>query len=146
MRQIFLIILGLSVSVYADFTRDNSTQIVTDNNTGLQWQDNADVSAAVKKWIDAIEYCEALTLGGQSDWRLPNMNELLFIVERGKSDPAIDSAFQYIGSSSRYYWSSTTDMRPYYTDRAWYIDFDDGDDGRDFKSVGHLVRCVRAGE
>jgi len=90
MREIFLIMIGISVSVWADFSRDDARQIVTDNNTGLQYQD--DVSRYLN-WTDAIGYCETLTLGSHTDWRLPNFNELYFIADRSKSNPAIDSIF-----------------------------------------------------
>ena len=47
---------------------------VTDTTTGLMWaaKDNGeDIS-----WHDAKRYCENLTLGGYSNWRLPTQNEL----------------------------------------------------------------------
>jgi len=139
MRAILLIMIGLSVSVWADFSRDDATQIVTDNNTGLQWQDNVNTS---KNWTDAIDYCETLSLGGHTDWRLPNFNELYYIADRSKRDPAMDSAFQNVVSS--YYWSSTTVVGS--EGDAWNVDFYDGYDYWDSKSNSHYVRCVRDGQ
>ena len=139
MRRILLITIGLSVSIWANFTRDNNTKIVTDNSTKLQWQDNESVS---KKWTDAIDYCEALTLGGYNDWRLPNLNELRSIVDRSKSNPAIDSTFKNV--VSYYYWSSSTVVG--YEDGAWGVYFDYGYDDWDDKSNEYYVRCVRDGQ
>ena len=139
MRRILLITIGLSVSIWADFTRDNNTQIVTDTNTKLQWQDNESVS---KNWIEAIDYCEALTLGGYNDWRLPNQNELRSIIDRSKSWPAISSTFQNVVSF--YYWSSTTTVDD--KDDAWSVYFGYGFSHRDGKSYVDYVRCVRDGQ
>ena len=139
MRQILLIMIGLSAFSYGDFTRDNATQVVTDNTTGLQWQDDANIT---KTWTQAIDYCESLTLGGYSDWRLPNFNELYFMADRSKRNPAIDSAFQNV--VSYYYWSSTTVVG--YEDTAWNVYFYYGYDYWDYKSNSHYVRCVRDGQ
>ena len=139
MRRILLITIGLSVSIWADFTRDNTTQIVTDTNTKLQWQDNESVS---KKWTEAIDYCEALTLGGYNDWRLPNQNELRSIADRSKREPAISSTFQYV--AYYYYWSSSTVVGDEY--RAWGVNFNYGYDDWRNKSDEYYVRCVRDGQ
>ena len=139
MRQIFLIMIGLSVSIWADFTRDSTTQIVTDTNTKLQWQDNEIVS---KKWTEAIDYCEALTLGGYNDWRLPNQNELRSIADRSKNKPAISSTFQNVVSN--YYWSSSTVVGYEYL--AWSVYFRYGYEYWGGKSGVSYVRCVRDGQ
>ena len=139
MKKIILITIGLSVSIWANFTRDNNTKIVTDNKTKLQWQDNESVS---KKWTDAIDYCEALTLGGYNDWRLPNQNEIRSIVDKSKFDPAIDSTFQNVVSFN--YWSSSTLVGG--VSRALGVDFYYGGDGWDFKSNEYYVCCVRDGQ
>ena len=139
MRKILLIMIGLSLFAQADFTRDNSTQVVTDNSTGLQWQDDVNVT---KTWIEAIDYCETLTLATHTDWRLPNFNELYFIADRLKRNPAIDSTFQNVVSSR--YWSSTTVVG--YEDNAWFVNFNDGGDFWRTKSYSNYVRCVRVGQ
>jgi len=145
MKKMLLITIGLSLGLMADagrFSRDDTTQIVIDTQTGLQWQDNADASSVQKKWTEAIDYCEALTLGGHDDWRLPNFHELYYIADRTKRNPAIDSAFQNV--ASRLYWSATTivDSKAF----AWGVHFGDGSDHWDPKSDSYHVRCVRAGQ
>jgi len=82
MKKIILITMGLSLSLFADFSRNNTTNIVTDNYTQLVWQDNERQELTLP---DAIEYCEALSLGGHDDWRLPNINELFSIVDYTKN-------------------------------------------------------------
>lgn len=60
---------------------------VTDNVTGLIWQQSTDVNAdgalnyADKlSQSDAVSHCETLTLAGRSDWRLPNIKEAYSLI------------------------------------------------------------------
>ena len=147
MKRILLITIGLSLFLFAETPRfeRNGAGIVTDRQTGLQWQDDyGDNGGEIKsaEWIDAIAYCENLSLGGYADWRLPNVRELLSIADRSRYNPAIDPVFQSAASS--YYWSSTTFA--YYTVYAWYVDFYRG---RSLYNVNkgddYHVRCVRGG-
>jgi len=124
------------------FTRDNSTQIVTDSKTGLQWQDNEEAETVKKTWIEAINYCENLTLGDFNDWRLPNFNELYFLADRSKSKPAISSVFQSVVSDG--YWSSSTVV--FDKDHESGIYFYNGGDYWGDKSDSDYVRCVRVGQ
>jgi len=124
------------------FSRDDSTQIVTDSKTNLQWQDNEDVITVQKSWREAINYCENLTLSGYSDWRLPNHNELYSIVSESNYNPALSSVFQ--NRRADHYWSSTTVISD--TDYAWGINFIYGYDGYYNKSDSYYVRCVRTGQ
>jgi EAL domain-containing protein (putative c-di-GMP-specific phosphodiesterase class I) len=97
----------------------------------------------VAKWTDAIDYCEALSLGGHDDWRLPNFNELYSIADRSKRNPAIDTTvFENVVSD--YYWSSSTVVGS--ENAAWSVHFDAGDDRLSDKSIRYYVRCVRAGQ
>lgn len=139
MKQIILIILGLSTFIYADFTRDTDNGTVTDRKTGLVWQDNLTVDG--KDWESAIDYCEALSLGGEENWRLPNKKELLSIVDYNNFDPSISSVFQSTSSSA--YWSSTS--AAYGKTAAWAIIFDRGYIGGESKTASKYVRCVSAG-
>ena len=143
MRRIPLSMIALSAMTMADFSR-SSDGIVTDNTTKLQWQDDySDNGGSVKSalWEDAIDYCEALTLGGYDDWRLPNFNELYSIVDYTKHNPAIDTTFQAVVSDT--YWSSTSIVSN--EDGAWGISFYGGHDSywnNKFNS-SYYVRCVR---
>ena len=140
MKNTLILMLLLAVAAQADFTR--ADQMVTDGSTALVWQDDAEAKTTEKTWTDAIDYCEALTLEGHTNWRLPNFNELYFIIDKSKSDPAMDSTFQNVVSDV--YWSSTTLVSS--TTFAWVVDVFDGDDGAFTKTSERFVRCVRAGE
>ena len=116
------------ITVTGNFT-DNANGTVTDNNTGLMWQKDDDNTA--REWESAITYCEGLSLGGDNDWRLPNIKELLSI---------IDTTY-FPNTNSSYYWSSTTDA-DYYTN-AWLVYFGDGNDNDNGPTSSYYVRCVR---
>jgi len=139
MRVILLIMIGLSL-LHAELTRDAATGIVSDSASGLQWQDNEVGSST--NWQGAIDRCEGLGLGGHSDWRLPNINELKSIVDRSEVDPAIKASFVF--TTSHYYWSATTYEGFKLT--AWYVLFRDGHVSYDYKSGNRYVRCVRGGQ
>ena len=147
MKRILLIMIGLSSLSMAQeaprFTKANG--IVTDSKTTLEWQDDySDNGDSIKfaKWTDAIDYCEGLTLNGQSDWRLPNKKELLSIVDYGTYSPAISSVFEK--TTSDYYWSSTTSAD--YPRYVWFVNFGNGSTLDGHKSANAPVRCVRAGQ
>ncbi len=123
-----------------NYERDDTSKTVTDKRTGLIWQDEA-VSSTMT-WSAAITYCEDKTLGGYSDWRLPNSRELASIVDRSQNHPAISSVFD--NTASNHYWSSTTDVSD--VGNAWYASFDDGVVRTIGKVGNYYVRCVRGGK
>ena len=127
------------------YVRDSMTGIVTDRYTGLQWQDDySDNGGNVKttSWTDAIDYCEALTLDGYNDWRLPNFNELFYLADRGRENSAIDAVFQ--NTINDHYWSSTT--LKVTKVNALEVNFSDGYSYYSSKTSLRGVRCVRSGE
>ena len=135
---------------HPSLSRNNATEIVTDKTTRLQWQDNIVVTSLERSWVDAIDYCEnTLILGGHSDWRLPNINELLSIVKYSQYDPAIDTfRFKYTNPPAvpiYKYWSSATDA--VYTNKALVVDFVNGGLSNGSKTTfEYYVRCVRGGQ
>ncbi len=141
MKNTLFFLLLSSTLLLAEFTRDDVNSTVTDNRSGLQWQDDLEV-LTFTTWQGAIDRCEALTLDGAGDWRLPNKNELYSIVDRSVFGPAINPVFHNTASSI--YWSSTT----YRFDPAdaWQIGFTNGLDVNAIKSGNGYVRCVRGGQ
>ena len=152
MKKILLYLIVSSTVLLADsarFTRNTSTNIVTDRAAHFMWQDNEDAVTIKKSWQGAIDYCEASSLGGYDDWRLPNINELNLIVE----GPEIRRIFRF-KSPRTYapvysYWSSTTYASSTMM-KAWVIAFQESAlVTRQFpvsKSDHRYIRCIRATE
>ncbi len=86
---------------------DNNDGTVTDQATGLMWQQTD--SAGGLNWEEALAYAENLELAGHSDWRLPNAKELQSIVDYS-AIPAIDQKFLKMSNLDAWYWSSTTHL------------------------------------
>ena len=74
----------VSDETYSTVT-ENGQEMILDSNTNLFWQ-----KEPVKKatWKEALDYCENLDYAGKSDWRLPNKNELLSLVDYSKLEEA----------------------------------------------------------
>jgi len=138
MKKIMIMMLGLSIALLADFTKEGD--IVKDSVTKLEWQD--DTITGTMEWQEAINYCEGLILGDYDDWRLPNINELKSIIDRNRSNPAIVLAFEHTSSSA--YWSSTTSKGNH--EVAWNVYFNYGNVDGNYKDSGRYVRCVRGGQ
>lgn len=77
--------------------------VVIDTVTGLMWQrtDGGEMT-----WAQAKAYCDTLTLGGHTDWRLPAGHELFSIHDFSRSNPALPTVFQRTGAE--YWWSIDT--------------------------------------
>jgi hypothetical protein len=129
-------------------------RIVTDTATGLTWQgcsaglsgESCDQgSEATYTWQEAVDYCEGLTWAGYSDWRLPEIRELISTVDYRKNDPAIDeTAFPATPGGV---WSSSSFVNDANcASCAWNIGFTSGGIGGTYKTNGTIAaRCVRGG-
>jgi len=63
-----------------DYSRNDTFGFIFDKTAKLMWQDNSDGTPVT--WTDAIDYCESSGLGGYDDWRMPDINELLSIIDK----------------------------------------------------------------
>lgn len=124
---------------------------VTDNLTGLIWLRNANCAFYQCTWQEALNNVTELNtfgeMGGgvydcddtsnagshQTDWRLPNVNELLSLVHWGFSGPAVPNTAglgkwadgdPFTGVQSDDYWSSTTIANS--TNYAWSVNLGTG--------------------
>jgi len=117
---------------------DNGDQTVTDQVTGLMW-DQRDTTT--KTWEAGLAYCEAMTHGSKTDWRLPNRNELESLVDETKtSSPTINTTF-FPDTVSGSYWTSTSYALG--TTSAWGVNFNSGGVSFFKKTFNYYVRCVR---
>ena len=138
---IFLVVTALSHPQVAAATLvANGNGTVSDTRTGLIWQQG---EPGAMTWGNAITYCEGLTLGGNSDWRLPNVKELESLTDDTRYNPSIDKLV-FPNANASDYWSSTT--YAYYPPGAWGVHFSDGYVGGYGKDGSLYVRCVRGGQ
>jgi len=114
---------------------DNGDGTVTDNNTGLIWQQTDNGNSY--NWNSAVTACGSLAAG----FRLPTKKELLTIVnyEITYPGPAIDSKFK--NTRSTFYWSSTTSAAN--SAHAWGVNFSFGSVYVYYKDSALPIRCVK---
>lgn len=82
----------------------NGNGTITDTATSLVWQGVPENTKM--NWQEAVQYCEELTIGNYSNWRLPESDELkeLWSPNSGNNSCAIDPLFD---CSPGYYMSNT---------------------------------------
>ena len=97
---------------------NNGDGTITDRASGLMWAGDDNGTGLI--WSDALNYARNFTLGGYTDWRLPNVKELHSILDYSRAPQttgtaAIDPLFNVSSivnelnvSDYPCYWSSTT--------------------------------------
>ncbi|MEI6805754.1 MAG: DUF1566 domain-containing protein, partial [Myxococcaceae bacterium] len=96
-----------------------SNGIVTDTLTGIQWQRNA--SSIAMNWTDALAYCANQTTGGLNGWRVPNVGELMTLVDFTNSTAPYINGAAFPNSPVSDIWSSTPDVGN--TGIVWDVQF-----------------------
>lgn len=145
-----------SKGISTNFTRDNTNNIVTESVTGLMWQDDTEAATTTKQWVTtanfsienyantsgdtATTYCSSINLGGHNDWRLPSVNELLTITNKGFSNPAADPIF--LNTAPEVYWTSTNTGTEN-SAKARRVSFYNGGTLIYNKDLVQNIRCVR---
>jgi hypothetical protein len=120
---------------------DNGDGTVTDNVTGLVWQQAA--PSVLYTQPGALSYCAGLSLGGHKDWRLPTLVELVSILEF--SYDAYSEAYLLAPDASpippfQPFWSSTPSAGA--LGYAWRVG-GSAATGAELTSSTINVRCVR---
>jgi hypothetical protein len=118
---------------------DNGDYTVTDNLTGLMWQQT--VPSGTYTWAQAVAYCPTLNLAGHSDWRLPSRIELVSIVDLGvSSGPMINSTY-FPSTPAYWFWSASPVAGS--PSSAWSVAFFFGYTHDVDFTLTYNVRCVR---
>jgi hypothetical protein len=120
---------------------DNGDGTITDDVTTLVWQKQDD--GVTKNWADAITYCDNLTLGGQTNWRLPSRLELVSLIDNGTSNPAVNTT--YFPNTSSYIYRTSTKYGGSASD-SWGVNFSFGVTGGYMDDATTYVRCVQGGQ
>ncbi len=122
------------------YTVNESQGTVEDNVTGLMWQR---VHKSGTTWAEAKSYCQNLSLGGFSNWRLPTTHEIKSLVDYGRNNPAIDTD-AFPDTPNDWFWaSSVRGHHPEAQQLAWIVGFIDGFVEYTARTNFYNVRCVR---
>lgn len=155
---------------------DNGDGTVTDSKTGLMWKkciegvfgNNCENGiTTLFTWQQALQHPETINVGigfaGYNDWRLPNIRELISIIEEQCYEPAINlNRFPNTPSSTSasIIWSGSPYLIGGYDGFAWYVNFYHGlsyvtyrsgnfyyygDPNITYNGIGFAVRLVRGG-
>lgn len=129
--------------------RDNNNGTVRDKLTGLIWLQDADCFG-MRAWHAALKSANQLADGqcgltdgsGVNDWRLPNVRELLSLIDYGESGPALPVGHPFTGVLGDY-WSSTTSP---FVQSAWKVSIHNGNVNYWGKGFERSVWPVRGGQ
>ena len=149
---------------------DNTDGTVTDNLTGLIWLKNANCIAdntgfdnsgtpndGMVTWQQALDFVRGLNTalydckdgsnGGsaQTDWRMPNYNELLSVFDPSGNDPALPTDHPFSNVQAERYWSSSTGVGVSEKD-AYIVDSGSGNGTGNPKSMFLYLWPVRGGK
>lgn len=106
-----------AVQLPAHFT-DLGNDIVKDNATGLMWQQYCHDTPVT--YEQALAIADTFSLGGFTDWRVPNIKELHSLREVVEVNPCVDLMYFPCIMSGKSVWSSTT-LTAKTPDQAWMI-------------------------
>ncbi|MFA6435283.1 MAG: DUF1566 domain-containing protein [Elusimicrobiales bacterium] len=129
---------------------NNGDGTTTDNVTGLMWARGAYGTSYT--WANALSSCTTTMnsgsgYAGYKDWRLPNVRELISIIDYGIAQPCVNGA-AFPGTQTNGYWTSTT--HPTATSAFVVLINTTGEPcGRAYdgaKTANFYVRCVRGGQ
>lgn len=135
----------------------DTTEYVVDNTTGLAWArcvvgqswDSTLQSCTGEPlrltWQEALQQASTFRAGNHTDWRLPNLKELVSIVERQCVEPAANLNLFPNAPDDRY-WTSTPHTGSSMTTRSWAVAFYNGRIDTSEKSSDFYVRMVRYAE
>ena len=153
-------------SIATTFDKEKINFPYTDPSTGLTW---SSVSSNEMDWETAKRYCEDLTEGGDSGWRLPTIDDLRTLIQNcsktetsgscALSDPDnlskdgdwsaetcascdddLSGGHSKFGDTN-WFWSSSAIAD--YTGYAWFVYFKSGSVQYSVQSDGRYVRCVK---
>lgn len=136
---------------------DHGNGAVTHATTGLMWKKCAEGQTLSLQngnctgipdyydWQSVLKHAAAVnakSYAGYKDWRVPNVRELISLIEEKCYEPAINLKI-FRGAPSEWFWSASWYVND--ANFASIISFKDGDDGYSMKIQSAAVRLVRGG-
>ena len=107
---------------------DNGDGTVTDDTTGLTWQQGHE---GKMPYSQAAAYCEGLTLGGAADWRFPTIRELYSLMDFSGQT----------GTAASFY-SVPDDAVPYLNTDVFDFDYGDVAAGERFIDAQYVTATI----
>ena len=106
---------------------ENGDGTVKDHLTDLIWLKNANCFGPDNTWYEALDASNKLADGqcglsddsSPGDWHLPNIWELLSLIDYSRFGLALPSGHPFSGVQSYFYWSSTPHAHVYVS--AWLV-------------------------
>lgn len=95
----------------------------------------------VMNWALALANCEACVFAGHTDWRLPNIKELMSIQDFAFANPPIDAGI-FTVYTNKYASSTSLITQPL---NAWYLDTTSGVMAQQVKTANLVAMPVRLG-
>lgn len=119
---------------------DSSTQITMSANATAS-ASNVTVTINSALWNGAVNYCDALTHNGFSDWRLPTQKELIDSYNHGIRSAASSQWISESNMATNNFWSASSVSDT--TVNAWYVFLAYGYTDTSVKTGYYFVACVR---
>lgn len=131
-----------------DYTVDSINGTVIDHNTGLMWKRcnegrggaSCSGSASTYTWQNAINQCESLSFAGHSDWRLPEADELLSLVDYAVAAGASINSSVFPNVVQNNTWTDTD----FSDTEGWAVTFSREFAQPSLNSSSNYVHCVRS--
>ena len=133
---------------------DSDNGLVTEAATGLMWMvcnhgetwqasaARCDGVAKSLNWQQALQASEKTQLAGYDDWRLPNVKELMQIIERSCAEPATQLTL-FPTTKNEVYWTSSPVFNTGVENLVWAVHFKEGTNVQKDKTSFNFVRFVR---
>ena len=129
------------------FEPSGTDYVVRDLASGLMWQgcqagktgQFCGGTPTEFTWEEALQYCEALTWGGYSDWRLPNLTEFM-----SHFDPTVMAGIDtnaFKSTVTSWHWTSSNSASNQSYSYRMILNSGDTLDG--MRTVDAYARCVR---
>jgi hypothetical protein len=128
---------------------EGASAVVADAATSLTWQ--ATPTSSALDWKSALAHCEALSQCNHDDWRLPDVLELMSIIDERKTQPpALNETYFQGFASVTGLWTSTSGRRDGKSAYVVYVNEQNATVGRGgsgllVKTAKVAALCVRGG-
>jgi hypothetical protein len=143
MKNILVLLLTFSVSLFAERFYKSGDSYVIDKKEQMMWQDTRANLSVLKSQEGAIEYCEKLRLGGYDNWVLPSRDDYEHIIDMNRinEEMTIIRKFEYVLKD--HYWTNENTWRNFGL-WAYFVYFKSGTFYYENKTYPKYVRCVRS--